>query len=162
MGTHGYFFIGYPNLTEFLGYVALDGYPWEGSGYKTVIASRTETEFRHLATSFGLYPANVGKDYLKYSLNNFEYAYCWDGEKVQVLADGKPFEDDGTIEKWRQKVWNEHVGAIVAKNATVQTDHPGARLTEAIIEILDSDRNDAEKFDAIRSFCAGADLFFKK
>lgn len=137
MGTRGYFFIGTDKNKKFLGFMPLDGYPWQGGGYKPVLASRTENEFRHLATSLGLYPANVLKEYWKRPLTDFEYAYCWDGNKVQIFADGQPFQDDnGEFSEWLQKMQelNKDEPTPIAQS---QSDAPIHTLIKAMREVLD-------------------------
>lgn len=133
MGTHGYFFIGSGELKEFLGYLRMDGYPWERGGFKHFLAARTENEFRHLATSLGLYPSNVGVT--SYDLKKLEYSYCWEDGKVSIFRNGKPFIPDGFPE-WLQKKQQLDKEATEPMNSSKE-DTPGQRLIQAMRKVLD-------------------------
>jgi len=104
MATHGYFFIGTGDNKELLGYLSMDGYPWEGNGYKRIIASTSEAEFRQIAADMNLTPADPGVNYPIIDLSTFEYAYCWEDGYVKVLADGQPYKDGGDLKAWREKI----------------------------------------------------------
>jgi hypothetical protein len=119
MGTRADFYVGTGVNAEWIGSVAWDGYEWSEDKDNLISSAASEAGFRVAVASMlearedGIKPIE-GWPWPWEDSRTTDYAYCFDGQGVQIFCFGRPVAEDGDCDYEAPKV--EFPDMTAAKN----------------------------------------------